>query len=469
MENNIIARFSLELPKTAKTLAKYVCKDDLRPMLKYVCIEPTRGLISATDAFKLQIINFEPIAGCPDGIQIFIDPKHITKVAGKRVNITVSDEGRGMRKAEIECNGELFTTETKTGEFPNILLYIPKKTYAEKIRLTSGSVDALRDICHLHKNNIGIVFEISEGCNIMTVCPNLEDYTDNRAVYYLELAEPAELTGQIGFNPQNLALCLEASNGVISIIDETRAVMFEGAADATLLMPIRVGCQTSEYLREMHDKRTIAATTFAEDSAKVLEQLKETAVSIWEHILNIYTESGKCVLTPGNYTSRDFENPYKAKCGELLVPDLDVKNINCGNIRLSVRSIDIFGMLATWESVIRCEKTIFSVGNVDEVTATVLEHNNGELFEKKTKLRVLGGGWYSPAKRGKNDYDAPIYYEVSGCIVYCCRLAVGIIDDATEFVKWSAGKAEKIPEQIRMRKADNKYFAALSERLGMTA
>ena len=83
----------------------------------------------------------------------------------------------------------------------------------------------------------------------------------------------------------------------------------------------------SEYLREMHDKRTITATTFAEDSAKVLEQLKGTAVSIWEHILNIYTDGGKCVLTPGNYTARDFENPYKAKCGELLVPDLDVKNI----------------------------------------------------------------------------------------------------------------------------------------------
>lgn len=65
--------------------------------------------------------------------------------------------------------------------------------------------------------------------------------------------------------------------------------------------------------------------------------------------------------------------------------------------------------------------------------------------------------------------NAPIYYEVSGCIVYCCRLAVGIIDDTPSFVKWSAGKAEQIPEQIRMRKADNKYFAALSERLGMTA
>lgn len=468
MENNIIASFSLELPKTAKTLAKFVCKDDLHPMLNYVCIEPTRGIISATDAIKLRIVNFEPIYGCPD-VQILLDPKYITKVAGKRINITVSDEGRGMRKTEIECNGELFTTETNMGEFPNVLSCIPQKTYAKKIRLTSDSVDALRNISYLHKNNIGIVFRISEGCNIMTVCPKMEDYTDNRAVYYLELSEPAELTGQIGFNPRNLALCLDGSNGVISIIDETRAVMFDGAADATILMPIIVGCQTSEYLREMHDKRTITATTFVEDSAKVLEQLKETAVSIWEHILNIYTEGGKCVLTPGNYTARDLENPYNAKCGKLLVPELDMKNINCGNIRLSVRSIDIFGMLATWESVIRCEKTIFSVGNVDEVTATVLEHNNCELLEKKTKLRVLGGGWYSPAKRGKNDYDAPIYYEVSGCIVYCCRLAVGIIDDATEFVKWSAGKAEKIPEQIRMRKADNKYFAALSERLGMTA
>lgn len=37
MENNIIASFSLELPKTAKTLAKFVCKDDLRPMLNMEC------------------------------------------------------------------------------------------------------------------------------------------------------------------------------------------------------------------------------------------------------------------------------------------------------------------------------------------------------------------------------------------------------------------------------------------------
>lgn len=498
MENNIITSFALEIPKIAKSLVKFVCKDDLRPILKYICIEPTRGLISATDTHKLRFINFESIAECPEGLQIFIDPKHIAKVAGKRVNITVSECEREteetvtnygyfgrpqtktvkriFRTVEIEYKNESFITETDGGKFPNVLCVIPEKDNQKNIHLTPESIDALRTICKLHKNDIGIVFGMSENSNILTVCPKIDDYGENRAVYYLELAEPCELTTEIGFNPRYLSACLEGSNGIISIIDEYRAATFEGEADVTLLMPVMVDEATAKYIRNMRKNGTFSGNNFAYDSLMVFEHLKEAATDLWQDIKKYNAENSKYgkELTPGNYTAKDIANKDKSKCGKYTFPDYAdyafVLDVYFGNIRIKISYEKLFDIIATWESATNFQKTIFSVGNVEEVTGTVLyADSDKELAEKKIKLRVLGNGWYSPAKRNRSDSVTSIYYEIRGCIIYAGEIGIYIIDDALEFAKWSEGKAEQVPEIIRMRKAENKYFADLNERLGLTA
>lgn len=91
---NIIAEFTVTIPKTAKTLAKFVAKDNLRPLLQYVVIMPGKGIATATDAHILQTVAIDARGEfAPDTIA-YIDAKTFAKLAGHEITVSLTEEER---------------------------------------------------------------------------------------------------------------------------------------------------------------------------------------------------------------------------------------------------------------------------------------------------------------------------------------------------------------------------------------
>ena len=489
-----IAKFTLNVPKHTKALAKFASTDPYREALNYICIEPQRGFLTATDTHMMQVINTECSGQWPKASKnqfgtlvnfcVLIDPKHIAKIAGKSVTVTVHTEQRqkevtrkvGTRAitevvthtyhiAEIECNGVTYTTDTKKMHFPDVMRVIPRPEGRRAIRLTAESMDVLKTFCKLNKNKEHIALDVKSGSNTAILCAS-EDYSEARTAVMLELAEDSELTMTIGLNPAYLLTCMDGCNGVITFKEECTSVVLEGIADTTLLMPTHID-KEAEFARKLRKERVLSGRTFAESAAEVVKQLQMAADELWQSIKKL---NGKD-LTPGNYTAKEIADKEKAKCGRYY-PDTtyyDEVTIEYGRIVIKTFNCYLFATLAAWESATRSAKSIFSIGNVEEVTATVLEPNGDEVAEKKMKLRVLGGGWYSPVKRNKRDWDAPVYCEVNGSIIFVRNLSIDTIDDAEKFAAFAEGKSEQIPSMVVAAAKESKYFATLAERLGIEA
>lgn len=465
-----IAQFTVSVPKTAKTLAKFVSTDVIRPVLCGVMIDPAAGVMVASDMARLQVYNIECCGDWQNGTQCYITAKVMRAIAGKTATVTMYGQN-----GKIECDGEKYACDY-VGRFPDWRRVIPAKEKRRAIRLTAESLAALRTICKLHKTDNYITLSAVEGENFMYACGEVKDCEDNRAAYILELSAPAELTSMVNFAPGKLVDCIEGCSGVITFRHENSEhtpVMIEGDAETTVLMPMCVNGKDSDFVRETREKIVASGTTFAEDISEVIKQFQKAASGLWQSILKFHTRDGKTHLTPGNYSATDIKDRNKAKCGFFVFPDyadyafaLEVK---AGNIRLTVDYSNLFATLAAWESATRSKKSVFAVGNVEEVTATVLEPDGEELTEKQIKLRVLGGGWYSPAKRGVRDWEAPVYCEVNGAIIFVRNMAVDTIDNAEAFARFADGKAEQTPGLIIEHAKNSKYFAALAERIGLEA
>ena len=397
LERKQIAKFEVTIPKTAKTLAKFVCKDVLRPVMQYVCIEPSKGYITATDAYMLQVMNITVDGELPDGLQILVDPKHIAKVAGKHVGISVFEDvreveeertvsrgyfvgstttnvkvNRTFRAVEMRCGGETYTTEAQVQNFPDVMRAIPRREGRKTLRLTPESLDALKTICKLHKGDNYITLTTSEGDNRLTVCGEVESYSDSRAAYSLKLAEAAELAITIRLNLNRLSACLTGCNGIISFIDISRPVMFDGDADATILMPVYANDLTTEFANEVRNSSILTGTAFAEDAAAVVADLQHHAAELWQSIIRYNTKGGECGLTAGNYSAKDITYREKAKCGCYVIPYglVETLTIKHGNIRLTISTDELFAVLAKWEAAVKCQKSVFAVGLTGTADAT---------------------------------------------------------------------------------------------------
>ena len=287
----IIKGVTVNVPKQAKTLAKFVGFNALRNAMQYVCINLGEGLMCATDAHKLQALRVDVRRAVSvedrKGLKILLDPKHVTKVAGKPVTVSVTEEVRERENgdkgtetrtvlvAEMVCNGETYRTEITDLRYPNVMQVLPVDGVNDKahknIRLTGESVEALKAICRIEKRiNIGnLVFAVQEGSKVLTVGAGISSCIEYRSAYTLELAEASPVTCVFGLNAGYIMPCIEGFDGVISLdlrgYDKykcvNRSVLFGGVDGYTLIMPFMVDSVED-------DKEDTATLQLAEKFAK---------------------------------------------------------------------------------------------------------------------------------------------------------------------------------------------------------
>lgn len=86
------AYFTVKLPKEAKVLSKQTDKE--RPTLSAICLQPSLGKLIASDGKILTAMDVECSGEWPEDIdgkpfECFIDPKAISSLAGKEVDVAV--------------------------------------------------------------------------------------------------------------------------------------------------------------------------------------------------------------------------------------------------------------------------------------------------------------------------------------------------------------------------------------------
>ena len=483
---NIIAEFTVTIPKTAKTLAKFVGKDDFRPLLQYVVIMPGKGIATATDKHILQTVAIDARGEfAPDTIA-YIDAKTFAKLAGHEITVSLTEEerevievktyrqfGQAQRQeykvrrvftvTHIYCGKTQYEVEVEAqGRFPDVQRVIPRDENMKRIELTDDGLAGLKSLCKVAKCNY-ILLSVAEGSEYMTVCAEAEQYENRRQGAILPLAHRAESSANIAFCPQLLAATLDGCNGVIGIDDYSRPAKVYGDAEATIIMPVLYNDDTAAYADEL-TRELPADTAFSDDAAEAVRQLQGAALGYWEYITECLKD-----IPAGNYTASEVCNRKKLgiyidyPMSEEFEQPLAVK---AGNIHIMVPYREIFDVLAKWEKLAKV-KTIFTAGSVDEITAPVLAPNKeGNLSGKKMKLHKIGDGWYSVARR-KTGYQSPIYREVNGHIIFIREMPNSTIDNPEDFAKWADDKAEQIPSLIMKQAKESEYFAALAKCIGL--
>lgn len=483
---NIIAEFTVTIPKTAKTLAKFVTKDDFRPLLQYVVIMPGKGIATATDKHILQTVAIDARGEfAPDTIA-YIDAKTFAKLAGHEITVSLTEEerevievktyrqfGQAQRQehkvrrvftvTHIYCGETQYEVEVEAqGRFPDVQRVIPRDENMKRIELTDDGLAGLKSLCKVAKCNY-ILLSVAEGSEYMTVCAEAEQYENRRQGAILPLAHRVESSANIAFCPQLLAATLDGCNGAIGIDDYSRPAKVYGDAEATIIMPVLYNDDTAAYADEL-TRELPADTAFSDDAAEAVRQLQGAALGYWEYITECLKD-----IPAGNYTASEVCNRKKLgiyidyPMSEEFEQPLAVK---AGNIHIMVPYREIFDVLAKWEKLAKV-KTIFTAGSVDEITAPVLAPNKeGNLSGKKMKLHKIGDGWYSVARR-KTGYQSPIYREVNGHIIFIREMPNSTIDNPEDFAKWADDKAEQIPSLIMKQAKESEYFAALAKCIGL--
>ena len=370
------------IPKCAKSLAKFVAKDQIRPTMNYVLLDAVRGFIAASDCRVLRKIDVS-VEGNTEGMgNILIDPKHISKVAGKTVNVHV-DECNGVQRVTLSCDGTDYITEYRDMRYPNVLSVIPVRDGYNNITLSKEGMDALKDFCKLN-GNFSAMFFCVDGNKLYIYCK--DERLGRISSVCLDLDGNTGVNGTFAIDPGKLATCLDGSNGVISIRDVSRPFLFGGAADVTMIMPMYpngadVSCE--------HHAQSFG--TFAEDMQGIVSQLRELAMEAWDYILNTHEK-----LVPGTYDAKELTKK-EPECGMIYYHDSDIITVECGCIKVQCMRGYIFALLAQYEKVAKCDKTQFVVpGEVaKKEKVSVLLNEDGNVLEKTLTITEITENVYT--------------------------------------------------------------------------
>ena len=272
MEKKITALFEVNVPKSAKTLAKFVGRDKYRPVFCGVMIDPAACTMVATDAKELQAYNVECAGEWTENTQYYISAKTMRAIAGKTATITMFGE-----IGEMECNGEVYTCEN-IGKYPEWQRIIPDTAKHGKITFDKVGLKELRKFVKSHIKCKHISIDIEGGASVAIVKAWNWDYkepgedTEMLERVEITLAKPSQHEIFMHYPPINLYDCTDGCNGVIWVSPNYPAV-FEGNAKHTVCM----FCPHNNFVNEIATTPTGTPriSTQADEPINVSAEAKE--------------------------------------------------------------------------------------------------------------------------------------------------------------------------------------------------
>lgn len=264
---NVLRTFEVEINKDLGTLAKFVdMKDDLRPLMKNVCLDIRNHRAVASNGHVLQVRQFAVCAGSAwDEVIGYNYPliradifKKMCAAAGKGAKLICKLVGDDINSATgnhwiCECKG--ITSKVDASKYPNYESVMPSVDVSKLVNLNKKTwMAAKKWIKSSSVTNDILVIKHEEGSAKLTFKMRDLDF---------EIENVAEFNC-VGIPYDKFTLCVKAST-LVKVVDEfnlylpqydNQALIFIADKKIELVMPLILPDEESSYCLAMTDKKS---------------------------------------------------------------------------------------------------------------------------------------------------------------------------------------------------------------------
>ena len=263
---NVLCTFEVEINKDLGTLSKFVdMKDDIRPLMKNVCLDIRNHRAVASNGHVLQIRQFAVCAGSAwdDALGCYYPLinadvwKKMCSLAGKGAKVTCKLVGEDINSATgnhwiCECKG--ITSKVDARRYVNYESVISDVDSSKVAQLDKKTWNAAKKwIKSSSVTNDILIIKHEEGSAKLTFKMRDLDF---------DIENVSEFNC-VGVPYERFSLCVKAST-LVKVVDEfnlfvpqsaNRAIYFISDKDIKLVMPLILPNEESNYNLDMTDKK----------------------------------------------------------------------------------------------------------------------------------------------------------------------------------------------------------------------
>lgn len=226
---NIVCSFDMWITKEHLNITKLVTKDSLRPAFNYIYLDPYKSALVASDGRTLKEypVIIETSGLLPDGLKLFINPKHLKEMVGRCSVCVCSQEGGNI--TEITNDKKQTFICDFAGYFPNYRLVYPNLSKDGFIKIQKSELKAVagfvKEIAKRNKKS-GFSLRTIAGENKVYLSYNDADSNGHKELC-ATLEKAALIDIKLGFFASNVIPLLSGWTGGVWLVAPDRAAVFD--------------------------------------------------------------------------------------------------------------------------------------------------------------------------------------------------------------------------------------------------
>jgi hypothetical protein len=237
---NIVCSFDMWITKEHLNITKLVTKDSLRPAFNYIYLDPYKSALVASDGRTLKEypVIIETSGLLPDGLKLFINPKHLKEMVGRCSVCVCSQEGGNI--TEITNDKKQTFICDFAGCFNNYRLVYPNLSKDGFIKIQKSELKAVAGfVKEIAKRNKKSGFSLRTIARENKVYLSYNDADSNGHKELCVTLEKAALIDiKLGFFASNVIPLLSGwTDGVWLVAPDRAAVFDDKAARIGVVMP----------------------------------------------------------------------------------------------------------------------------------------------------------------------------------------------------------------------------------------
>lgn len=237
---NIVCSFDMWITKEHLNITKLVTKDSLRSAFNYIYLDPYKSALVASDGRTLKEypVIIETSGLLPDGLKLFINPKHLKEMVGRCSVCVCSQEGGNI--TEITNDKKQTFICDFAGYFPNYRLVYPNLSKDGFIKIQKSELKAVAGfVKEIAKRNKKSGFSLRTIARENKVYLSYNDADSNGHKELCVTLEKAALIDiKLGFFASNVIPLLSGWTGGVWLVAPDRAAVFDDkAARIGVVMP----------------------------------------------------------------------------------------------------------------------------------------------------------------------------------------------------------------------------------------
>ena len=225
---NIVCSFDMWIIKEHLNITKLVTKDPLRPAFNYIYLDPYKSALVASDGRTLKEypVIIETSGLLPDGLKLFINPKHLKEMVG-RCSVCVCNQDGGNITEITNDKKQTFVCDF-AGYFPNYRLVYPHLSKDGFIKIQKSELKAVagfvKEIAKRNKKS-GFSLRTIAGDNKVYLSYNDADSNGHKELC-ATLEKAALIDIKLGFFASNVIPLLSGWTGGVWLVAPDRPLVF---------------------------------------------------------------------------------------------------------------------------------------------------------------------------------------------------------------------------------------------------